>query len=339
MRRLIPTTLAGRLYLAGTALLVAVVVVALLTTGGGSPPPRVAPPTVPATTAPPPATTAPAPTTTTTTTTTAPPTTAPTTTAPPAPVPMSWQNAGGLVWHTSEVDPTVLGEAVRAAGFGWIAVFLADGSAQEPPPPDWIQRFRAASGGLPVGGWSVLRTDPAGEAQLAASLVAQDGLDFYIADAEQEYGYTDGTTQSGERYGRSQQFVRAFRAAEPTLPAGLSSFCRPDRHDLDWAAWAEAGFVFLPQAYVSQDGGDDDPQVCVRAAAKWFPPADVHPTLGLFAGSTPTPDPPTYAQMLAAAGTVGFSLFPAEDATGAGLWPDYGAAIRTLHVATPVPTA
>jgi hypothetical protein len=335
MRRLLPTTLAGRLYFAGTALLVVVVVVALLTTRGGGAPSRPvanppAPPTTTTTTAPPPTTTAAAP------TTTAPATTAATTTTP-APVPLSWQNAGGLVWHTSEIDPTVLGQAVRAAGFGWIAVFLADGEAQDPPPPDWIERFRAASGGLPVGGWSVLRTDPVADAQLAASLVAQDGLAFYVADAEQEYGYTDGTTQSADRYARSQAFVRAFRAAAPNLPAGLSSFCRPDRHDLDWSAWAHAGFVFLPQAYVSQDGGDDDPAVCVRAAAAWFPSADVHPTLGIFAGGTPTPDPAAYAQMLRAAGTTGFSLFPAEDAMA--LWPDYGAALQTLGIATPVPSS
>jgi hypothetical protein len=339
MRRLLPTTLAGRLYFAGTALLVGVVVVALLTTRGGSPPPPpVARPPVPTTTAPAPTTTpAPPPTTTPAPTTTAP---APTTTAPPAPptpVPFSWQNAGGLVWHTSEIDPTVLGEAVRAAGFGWIAVFLADGVAEGPPPPDWIARFRAASGGLPVGGWSVLRTDPVAEAQLAASLVAQDGLAFYVADAEREYGYTDGTTRNPEAYARSQEFVRAFRTAEPTLPAGLSSFCRPDRHDLDWSSWATAGFVFLPQAYVPQDGADDDPAVCVRAAAKWFPPADVFPTLGIFAGGTPTPDPTAYAQLLTAAGTTGFSLFPAEDATA--LWPAYGAAIQTLGVAIPVPSS
>jgi hypothetical protein len=331
MRRLLPTTLGGRLYFAGTALLVAVVVVAVLTTRGGGPP-TVAPP--PATTTAPataPATTAAAPTT--VPTTTAPPTTAPTTTAPPAPVAMSWERAGGLVWHASEIDPTVLGQEMRGAGFGWVALFLADGLQQDVPPPSWIERFRAASG-LPVGGWTVLRTDPVGEAQLAASLVDQDGLDFYVADAEEEYGYTDGSTQSSARYRRSQEFVRAFRAAEPALPAGLSSYCRPDEHDLDWSAWAKAGFVFLPQAYVSQLGAEGDPAVCVRAAARWFPPAAVHPTLGIFPGPSPLPDPGAYAQLLVPAGTVGFSLFPAENARD--VYPDYGSAIEQLHVATPL---
>jgi hypothetical protein len=256
---------------------------------------------------PPPArTTAPAPT---------PTTTQPTTTAAPVPVTpvqMSWNAAGGLVWHTGDVDPAVLGRALRQAGFGWVAVQIADGENPTPIGEGWIRDFRAASG-LPVGGWSVLRDQPSQEAELAARLVAADGLDFYIADAEAEYGYTSGDEASPQRYGRSQQFVAAFRATFPTMPAALTSYCRPDQHDLDWRAWSGAGFVFLPQAYVEAEGAAATPAACAAGAAAFFPRSAVHPILGIFPGTHPTPTPDAYRRMLAAAGVHGFSIYPAED--------------------------
>src|SRR5262245_12703951 len=100
------------LALAGLALLVATLAVWLATRSTGR---QAAPP--PATT------TAPAPPSTAATTTT-PATTTPATTpaapVPPTRVPMSWNAAGGLVWHTGDVDPALLGRALRQAGFGWI---------------------------------------------------------------------------------------------------------------------------------------------------------------------------------------------------------------------------
>ena len=328
MRR--PRNLPLWMLLAGAGLLVVTVVVAVVVL----PRRKAAAPTAsrPTTTA------AVPPATTTTTTTAAPATTTsppPSTTAPPAPspVPMSWQSAGGLVWHADSIDPEVLAEAMRQAGFGWVAVQLADGSTATPLPEGWIARFRAASG-LPVGGWSVLRDDPVGEARLAASLVQQDGLDFYVADAELEYAYTNGTDKSSARYARSARFVAAFRAAEPTLPAGLSSYCRPDVNDLDWAAWARAGFQFLPQAYVGDFGAAGDPAVCVRAASAFFPADRVHPTLGVHPGQFGTPSPGEYGALLAQAHTSGFSLYPAENV--GDRWQGFGDVIRALPVARAV---
>jgi hypothetical protein len=157
-----------------------------------------------------------------------------------APVAMSWSSAGGLIVHPNQIDPVLAADEVRADGFGWIAVQIADGETALPSPSDWLARFRAASG-VPVGGWSVLRDHPEAEAQLAATLLAQDHLDFYIADAEQEYGFTSGTEHSLAHKHRSGEFVAAFRDLEPTMSAALTSYCRPDEHDLDWAAWAAAG--------------------------------------------------------------------------------------------------
>jgi hypothetical protein len=273
-------------------------------------------------------------TTTTSATSTATASTETTSTPPPAPVaPFSWQAAGGIVWHWGDVDPTVLGRQVRAAGFGWVAVQLADGEQVKAPSAQWVSLFRAASG-LPVGGWSVLRGDPATEAQLAAGLLARDGLTFYIADAEQEYALTNGSDLNGARYDKSGQFVVAFRKLEPGLPSALSSYCRPDRNDLDWGVWASNGFAFLPQAYVSALGPDGDPAACVAGATRWFPRRRIHPTVGIFGGPFPAPSPSEYAQLLAAAGTLGFSLFPAE--TAGAEWQTFGQQIQPLHIAAPV---
>lgn len=249
-------------------------------------------------------------------TTTATTTTPATTTAPP--IVMSWDADGGLVVHPDAVDPAQLGEEMRAAGFGWLAVDLAHFDA------DWVNRFRAASG-LPVGGWSVLWDHPIADATAAVQAVQQYGLAFYIADAEAPYGYTQGPIQSSAGFARSRQFVRAFRASEPTLPAAVSSYCRADEHDLDWAAWANAGFEFLPQAYVNDFGRLASPATCVRAAARWFPPARVHPTVGSYSGLLGIVPPARWIALLRADGTTGFSIYPAEVGMSPEDWQAYAA--------------
>jgi hypothetical protein len=267
------------------------------------------------------------------TTTVATVTTAPTTTAAPPPtVPMSWGSAGAMVVHAADVDPAWLGQQMRAAGFGWLAVYLGGPNDGPRVDADWIARFRAASG-LPVGGWSVLGDNPAADAASAVGLIAQDRLSFYIADAEAPYGYTLASTQSGARLARSAAFVSAFRKAEPSLPAAVSSYCRPDEHDLDWSAWSSAGFDFLPQAYVNDFGASAAPAACVSGAAKWFPASHVHPTVGSYSGTRGIVAPARYAQLLAQAGTTGFSIYPAEAGMSEQDWQAYGRAIASLRLA------
>lgn len=275
----------------------------------------------------------------TTTTTSVPVTTTATTTqapspppAPPAPVSMSWRAAGGMIWHASDIDPTWLGQQMRTAGFGWVAVYL--GGPADPPTADagWIERFRTASG-LPVGGWSVLGDDPAHDAAAALALIRQYGLAFYIADAEEPYGFTDMSGTSAARLARSRQFVQAFRDAEPTLPAAVSSYCRPDQHDLDWSAWVRGGFAFLPEAYVNALGAQVAPAACVQGAARWFPKSEVHPTVGSYQGAHGFVSPERYAALLHAAGTTGFSIYPAEVGLSDRDWQAYGTAIASLHLA------
>jgi hypothetical protein len=295
-----------RVAAAGATLLLIAVIVGIVL--HNKPKPQAAPPPVTTTVAPPPPTTtvAPPP-----TTTTAPP-------PPPKPIPMSFEDGGAIIVHTHDADPVSLGQQLRAAGFGWVAVDLAP---DNPPDPGWIERFEQASG-LAVGGWSVLGDDPAADAAYVVSEIHQNGLSFYIADAEAPYQADPG---------RSQQFVDAFRAAEPNLPAGLSSLC--DAAGIGLTAWANAGFDFLPQAYVNDFGAGVAPAACVHAAAPWFPASRVHPTVGSYHGLRGWFAPGRYVRLLAEAGTTGFSVYPAETAMTSQGWQTYGDAIASRHIA------
>lgn len=252
---------------------------------------------------------------------------------PPSSVPFSWSAAGAFVWHENDVEPTLLGRTLRESGFGWAAVRLHDGLAEDPVEADWVYRFRLASG-LPVGGWGVLRADPENEAALASSLVERYGLDFYIANPEVEYEFSGAGGPSDERSGRSSRFVGAFRSLRPApFPVGLSSYCQPDRHDIDWRSWRRAGFVFLPQAYVNDIGRDGAPATCVASASGVFPRASIHPTIGMHVGSQGELDVATYVELLAEAGTVGFSVYLAETRMTEADWRTLGAAIAGRGIA------
>jgi hypothetical protein len=254
---------------------------------------------------------------------------------PPASVAFAWTKAGAFVWNETSLDPELLGRWLRAAGFGWVVIRVHDGVDEDPIEEDWAYRFRVASG-LPVGGWGVLRTEPEREAGLAAALVARYGLDFYIANPEVEYEFSGPDGPSDERSGRSQRFVDAFRSLRPTtFPAGLSSYCRPSRHDIDWGAWRRAGFAFLPQAYVNELGGEVAPATCVAAARGFFAPGDVHPTIGVYAGRRGLVDVATYVELLDAADTVGFSVYLAETEMVEQDWLALGAAVSERGIATP----
>jgi len=252
---------------------------------------------------------------------------------PPASVAFSWRSAGALVWHETDVEPTLLGRILRETGFGWVAVRVQDGTAEDPVEADWVYRFRLASG-LPVGGWGVLRTEPDAEASLGSELVARYGLDFYIANPEVEYEFSGVDGPSDERSGRSSRFVRTFRASRPQpFPLGVSSYCRPDHHDIDWASWRRAGAAFLPQAYVNDIGDEGSPPACVAASRGVFARDEIHPTIGMHIGVRGTVDVATYVDLLARAGTVGFSVYLAETRMTDTDWRALGAAIDQRGIA------
>jgi hypothetical protein len=306
----------GRLAASGAVLLFITIVLAFdLRTGHKPKPPQ--PPRVPVTTTtrtpkpkpkPPPATT---------TTPTPPP-------APPPTVAMSWNHAGAFVWHTHDVDPDWLGQQMRSAGFGWVAIYMGSAGDALPSDPEWVYRFERSSG-LPVGGWSSLRGNAHADAGFAAKELKLEGLSFYIADAEAEYQGKPGL---------SQKFVTRFRELEPRMTAGLSSLC--NAQGIGLAPWARAGFAFLPQAYTNDFGPNVAPTACVRAAAAYFPLSRIHPTVGSYKGTLGWVEPQRYAQLLAQAKTTGFSVYLAETAMPAQNWQAYGSAITSLRIAVRV---
>jgi hypothetical protein len=245
---------------------------------------------------------------------------------------MSWAGAGAFVWHETDVGPEILGSQLRASGFTWVAVLLHDGLVVDPVEGDWVRRFRAASG-LPVGGWGVLRTHPEEEADLGHRLIDEYALDFYIANPEAEYKLSGDDGQNSARFERSRRFVERFRAHAPDMSAGISSYCRADRADIDWRAWSEAGFAFLPQAYLNDLGSAASPTACAQGAAGFFPRGSVHPTIGMYRGTRGEPSPERYAALLDEAGTVGFSVYLAETRMNAGDWGAFGDAIAELRIA------
>jgi hypothetical protein len=246
--------------------------------------------------------------------------------------PSLWQTAGAFVWHETAVDPEQLGRELHDNGFGWVAVELHDGTRIDPVEGDWLRRFREASG-LPVGGWGVLRTEPEAEAQLASSLLDRYSLGFYIADAESEYKYSGDDGASAARYGRSRRFVDTFRALRSDFPVAVSSYCRADRENIDWKAWASAGFDFMPQAYVNDFGDYVTPAACAEGAAGYFPAEAVHPTIGMYPGQQDVTSPETYANLLQSAHTVGFSVYLAETHMASNAWSVLGSAISDLGIA------
>ena len=234
---------------------------------------------------------------------------------------MSWNNAGGMVVHTSDVDPTWLGQQMRSAGFGWVAIYLGSTGNAAPIDTGWVARFIQTSG-LPVGGWTVLAGYPHSDAGFAATQLKRNGLSFYIADAEASYQAKSGL---------SQQFVSRFRQLEPSMTAGLSSFCNAQGIGLQ--PWAAGGFAFLPQAYVNDFGQGVSPSACVQAATAYFPLSSIHPTVGSYHGQRGWVSVQQYSRLLAQAGTTGFSVYPAETAMYADDWKAYGQAIALLHIA------
>jgi hypothetical protein len=247
-----------------------------------------------------------------------------------------WAGAGAFVWHEESVDPVSLARTLRAAGFSWAALRLHEGVDVDPVEPRWIERYRAA-GGPPLGGWGVLRTAPRQEAGIAVALLRRLHLGFYVANAEEEYKYTNLDGTSALRWNRSVEFARSFREFTGSVPAAVSSYCRADQQDLDWAAWASRDFAFLPQAYVNQHGMPTAPRDCFRGARGIFSPDRVHPTIGTYGSLVPVPMD-AYVRLLEAsarAGSRGFSVYLAETNVSDADWALLGAAVRAGRIAAP----
>ena len=201
--------------------------------------------------------------------------------------------------------PWALADELQRDGFSWVALKVTDGFASEDLDPMWIDVFRAH--GLVVGGWGAEEKHPLIDAVLAHLQVQRYGLDFYIADAERSY-------ESTQRGGwRSANFVDVFRQLEPTLPAALVTFGAapaPFVLPIDYAAWRNAGFQLLPEAYYNKYRVYRPDLTVAHALRAGWTADQVHPVIGVW-GHYPAA---SYVPLLQADGAAGFSVFLADQA-------------------------
>jgi hypothetical protein len=266
--------------------------------------------------------------------------------APPATASEIFSRAGAIIAESTSAFPaSAFGPTLRDNGFSWVSVQIINGEGiqEEASWSGWMEAWRCY---LPfVGAWGVNRTAPEAEAGLAADLVAGHGFDFYIADAEYEYKYSQDSGTCGECFERSGRWITEFMGrlsghGLADFPVALTSYGRVDLADLDWRSWSSAGFHFMPQTYWN-DYDIYEPRACVEMAVTWIRPemetspfwtADqVHPMLGIWGGGVSRyVTGSQYVENLAAAqaawGQVGFSVFRG-DMCPSGEWPVLGEGI------------
>jgi hypothetical protein len=204
---------------------------------------------------------------------------------------------------------------LEADHYTWIAFHVSNGLVQRDIPLDWLDVFREH--GIAVGGWGYEDSKAQIEAVLADLAIRRYGLQFYIADAESAYEQT----KKLHGWVHSKQFVDAFRSLEPTLPAALTTYgaaIAPWVLPIDYASWRNAGFDLLPQAYYNQFPRSARPDMTIAHSLRAGWPLDrVHPVLGVYRHYAAA----NYVPLMAGLGTVGFSVFLADQATAA----DYAA--------------
>jgi hypothetical protein len=212
---------------------------------------------------------------------------------------------------------------LQSAHFTWIAMHIDDVGTLDWTDPTWIPTMRAH--GIKVGIWGVESTDPivgAAVANLAIDLYAPD---FYIADAEQPYMGNRRSTA----WERSELFVRAFRAMQPTIPSALVTYGAakaPFVMPIDSAAWRHGGFDLLPEAYYNQYKGDRPDLTVATAQRGGWPLSAVHPVIGVYHHYPAA----NYVPLLQNLGTTGFSVFLGDQMTLADYAALSGLAARTL---------
>jgi hypothetical protein len=211
--------------------------------------------------------------------------------------PTVWQRAIDIVHDINFKDPKDYAGILVSNSFTGVMVKIHDGTdrTNEDGLKEWISTLRHV-GVLFVGGWGVQQDDPANEARLAADIV-NEGLDFYVADAEGPYkgDWPDGDPR------RSLVFVQAYeKTAAQTKAHALTTFgaapspwllghiedntlgpryhCGPMR----FQPWYRRGWRFLPQCYPNLDPVYSVDSCLDHARRSGWPLPWVHLTIGLY---------------------------------------------------------
>jgi hypothetical protein len=190
------------------------------------------------------------------------------------------------LWVYQLLDRPDPGDVVARAhrhGIRWVAGQAFEAGAMLDRA--WLRELRQAASmsKIRVGVFGYVgrpHPAPAAEAKVMVEAIDLIQADFAIVDAEVQYEQSNDPV--------SQQFVDAYRALKPKFPTYLSSFGRPTFHDqMDWSAWAKAGFAVMPQAYENVDSKDLKPSQCVDDCARIFHRRSIRVTLGCYSQDAP----------------------------------------------------
>jgi hypothetical protein len=178
----------------------------------------------------------------------------------------------------SRPDPDAVATRAKEHGLQWLTAQATAGA--NVLDHDWLRAMRRATTrlGMRLGVHGYVgrpHPKPVAEAKAMADAIDVADADFAIVDAEIEY------EQSAAPDSRS--FVTAYRHRKPDFVTYFSSFGRPELHSsLDWAAWADGGFLGMPQAYENLNAGKLKPAQCIDDWARFFDRDAIRPTLGCF---------------------------------------------------------
>jgi hypothetical protein len=210
---------------------------------------------------------------------------------------------GLWVWESPNADEVC--KKARSHGYGWIALKIHDGA--DPFNLEHVTAYRQACEkyGLKFGVWGYCRSWANGYD--AAALAVKYHAKFYIADVETEFENAPRDWPA--------LFCRAFKSHAAEVDPWLSSFGRVDLHpDIDYHAFAEAGFGFMPQAY-SCESVELQPAACLRHAEDYWHRDRIQPTLGAYAGARGRLTPKRLASEAEGLGLKGVNVWVAQTAT------------------------
>ena len=175
-------------------------------------------------------------------------------------------------------DPDAVAARAQRHGLQWLTAEAVEGSSVL--DRDWLRELRRATRerGMRLGVHGYVgrpAPKPVAEANAFASAIDVAQADFAIVNAEREYERSTNPD--------SAAFTRRYRSLKDDFPTYFSSFGRPEFHpDLNWAAWADAGFWGMPQAYENLNRDKLKPRLCIADWARFFERADLRPTLACF---------------------------------------------------------
>lgn len=216
-----------------------------------------------------------------------------------------WDRLGVWVWEIGNngLDGNLNNyiRYMKENGFGWFAIqaFNGDTLMDQTIMAKWRNALWNNNMGFVI--WGVHHNDPEGDAQRASAQINLWGADAYIANAEDEYKTDNGGTRA-----HSAAFVNEFRDQQPSIKCALSSYGAAAGENIfgsttdvnasvfDYKSWYDAGFHFMPQAYINQDSAYAPNLVLRHAKRAAWPFRYVHPTIGIFGIPNVVTDTPTH---------------------------------------------